>query len=76
MCVTDEWRASAAINWEDFACAHDFVAHSRGEIVNERGLRANLIEAKWSSLKRWLRSMCGGEVPGGQRLEPYVYEYQ
>ena len=76
LCVTDGWKASGAVDWDEFCCAHDFVIHSRGEIVNRRGAHTNLIEAKWSSLKRWMRSMCGGVVPHGRRLEPYVFEYQ
>ena len=76
LCVTDGWKASGAVDWDEFCCAHDFVIHSRGEIVNRRGAHTNLIEAKWSSLKRWMRSMCGGVAPHGRRLEPYVFEYQ
>ena len=76
LCVTDGWKASKAADWGEIGCAHDFVVHSKGEIVGRRGQHTNLIEAKWSSMKRWMRSMCGGKVPGGERLEPYLFEYQ
>ena len=77
MVVSDGWAASEAIAWKEaFECDHDVVIHSRGEIVNERGRHTNKIEAKWSSLKRWLRSVCGGKIPRGPRLEPYVFNYQ
>ena len=41
--VTDGWKASKAVDWDDFMCAHDVVVHSRGEIVNKRGSHTNLI---------------------------------
>ena len=29
LCITDGRKASAAVDWEDFECARDFVTHPR-----------------------------------------------
>lgn len=42
---------------------HKIVNHSEGEIVNSDGYTTNGIEAKWSTIKRWVRKKVGGRMP-------------
>ena len=42
---------------------HEIANHREGEIVNARGYSTNAIEAKWSVVKRWIRSKYGGRLP-------------
>ena len=85
--VSDKWKATLAAikryreiyNISPSQLPHEVVNHSAGEIVNERGFTTNLIESKWSSLKRWVRARCGGKLPNstdrsGWKL--WIGEYQ
>jgi hypothetical protein len=58
---------------------HETVNHSAGEIVNARGYTTNLIENRWSVLKRWLKKRCAGKLPrtnDRRRWRLYVGEFQ
>ncbi|CAK0872033.1 unnamed protein product [Prorocentrum cordatum] len=58
---------------------HEMVNHDASEIVNERGFSTNAIEAKWSALKRRVRSKYGGRLPSHSNREKWrciVNEFQ
>ena len=69
--VSDKWKGTVAAvkQYRTERCfteaqlPHEIVNHSAGEIINQRGFTTNLIEAKWSVLKRWLRRVNGGRMP-------------
>ena len=58
---------------------HEIVNHSKGEIVNSNGFTTNPIEAKWSVIKRWIRSRMSGRMPTHSNREKWrllINEYQ
>ena len=58
---------------------HEIVNHNLGELVNENGLGPNTIEAKWSIIKRWIRSKMLGKLPAHsdrQKCRLLIGEYQ
>ena len=46
--------------------------HSQGEIVNARGFTTNLIESKWSALKRWIRKRYSGTLPNSNERSKWT----
>ena len=42
---------------------HELVNHEQHEIINENGFTTNMIESRWSVLKRWVRKRTGGRMP-------------
>ena len=84
--VHDGWRATIALDWEALQMTHTVVNHRQGEIVvydpdtpspGELCFSTtNHIEAKWSSLKRWMRGKCGGKMPKVGAWGGYIREYQ
>jgi len=69
--VSDKWKGTVAAikqyrldhGFTESQLPHEVVNHSEGEIKNSRGFTTNLIESKWSVLKRWVRRVNGGRMP-------------
>ena len=84
--VHDGWRATVALPWQQLGMTNTVVRHNQGEVVAYDPMApfpeelcfftTNHVEAKWSSLKRWMRKRCGGKMPGVESWEPYIREYQ
>ena len=77
--VSDKWRASLSalkeirrgLGLTEAQLKHEVVNHSDGEIVNKNGYTTNPIEAKWSLIKRCVRSRYGGKLPSHNDRETW-----
>ena len=85
--VSDKWggtvlavkKLRAEKGWPRTKPPHEIVNHSEGEIVNAKGYSTNAIEAKWSVVKRWIRSKYAGRLPqhhSRDKLRNLLKEFQ